>query len=310
MSLNIIERLFECYFENFKPPVWILEYSLKKELLEMVICYYDKNSEMEVIKTLLTNREPTNIEMNRLYLCDKLEKYFGYGKSEYTIGSANIAVYCKTPFVPWNVEEQQDQRIRIKPKFVHVINVIGVALDDEQQPDYLEMRRLKTPQDCQNLYTAKVQSVFKKIIKCFEDQSNLKTIVVHGFGMGVFSKFAKRFGIRHEEIFIRLLQEFIYEAIAVREDAKIIINYLPYSKILPRIRNKLYFIRTPIDLLIDSYEQKDLESILFVNAWDPFSIVGNGNAGDNSLDGFFGRVTAMSVLCWPKYNKNISYTSL
>lgn len=28
---------------------------------------------------------------------------------------------------------------------------------------------------------------------------------------------------------------------------------------------------------------------LLVNAWDPWSMVGNGNAGDNSLDGFFGR---------------------
>lgn len=307
MSLNIIERLFECYFENFKPPEWILEYPLKKELLEMVICYYDKNSDMEVIKNLLTNREPTNIEMNRLYLSDKVEKYFGYTHSEYTIGSPNIAVYCKTPFVPYDIEQHRN---RIKPKFVHVINVIGVALDDEQQPDYLEMTRLKTPQDCRNLYTAKVQSVFQKIIKCFDDHPNLKTIVVHGFGMGVFSKFAKRFGIPHEEIFIRLLQDFIHEVIALRDDAKIIINYLPYSKILPIIKNKLYFIRTPIDLLIDSYEQKDLESILFVNAWDPFSVVGNGNAGDNSLDGYFGRITAMSVLCWPKFNKKITYTSL
>lgn len=28
---------------------------------------------------------------------------------------------------------------------------------------------------------------------------------------------------------------------------------------------------------------------LLVNAWDPWSMVGNGNAGDNSLDGFYGR---------------------
>lgn len=310
MSVNIIQKLFECYFENFKPPAWILEYSFKKELLDLVICYHDKHSDMDVIKTLLTNREPTNIEMNRLYFSDKLEKYFGYPHSGYTIGSPNIAVYCKTPFVFWDGANHQERQIRIKSKFVHVINVIGVALDDEQQPDYLEMMHLKSPQDCRNLYTTKVRSVFKKIIKCFKDHSNLKIIVVHGFGMGVFSKFATRFGIPHEEIFIRLLQEFIYEVIAIRDDAKIIINYLPYSKILPRIQNKLYFIRTPIDLLIDSYEQKDLDHILFVNAWDPFSIVGNGNAGDNSLDGFFGRITAMSVLCWPKYNKNISYRSL
>merc|ERR1712039_724173 len=43
-----------------------------------------------------------------------------------------------------------------------------------------------------------------------------------------------------------------------------------------------------------------LEDSLLVNAWDPWSMVGNGNAADNSLDGYFGRCTAMALLCWPK----------
>ena len=49
---------------------------------------------------------------------------------------------------------------------------------------------------------------------------------------------------------------------------------------------------------------------LYQNAWDPHSIVGNGNAGDNSLDGFFGRFTMMHFLCWPRTNQHMQYVPI
>lgn len=49
---------------------------------------------------------------------------------------------------------------------------------------------------------------------------------------------------------------------------------------------------------------------LYQNAWDPHSIVGNGNAGDRSLDGFFGRSTTMHFLCWPKTNPHMQYVKI
>ena len=52
-----------------------------------------------------------------------------------------------------------------------------------------------------------------------------------------------------------------------------------------------------------------MDQILYVNEWDPWSIVGNGNAGDNSLDGFWGR-SAMSVLCWPQTTPHIKIKPL
>jgi len=55
------------------------------------------------------------------------------------------------------------------------------------------------------------------------------------------------------------------------------------------------------------FERNQFEDSLFVNAWDPWSMVGNGNEADNSLDGFFGRSTAMAVLCWPPTNPFLTY---
>ena len=52
-------------------------------------------------------------------------------------------------------------------------------------------------------------------------------------------------------------------------------------------------------------ELVNLDKTLIVNVWDCFSIVGNGNFHDDSLDGHLERISAMSVLCWPYTNRNI-----
>ena len=46
----------------------------------------------------------------------------------------------------------------------------------------------------------------------------------------------------------------------------------------------------------------DLSGRLFINAWDPHSLVGNGHFDDASMDGYYGRSTAMALLCWPPTN--------
>ena len=44
---------------------------------------------------------------------------------------------------------------------------------------------------------------------------------------------------------------------------------------------------------------------LFINAWDPHSLVGNANFTDASMDGYYGRSTAMALLCWPPTNPSM-----
>jgi hypothetical protein len=59
-----------------------------------------------------------------------------------------------------------------------------------------------------------------------------------------------------------------------------------------------------IEGIIDSYSPG---KILWTNAWDPWSILGNGNSKDNSLDGYWGRSSAIAVLGWPATNPFITY---
>jgi hypothetical protein len=47
----------------------------------------------------------------------------------------------------------------------------------------------------------------------------------------------------------------------------------------------------------------DVEHTLYVNAWDPWSLIGNGNGRDNSLDG----CSNMAVLGWTFTNPHIVY---
>ena len=44
------------------------------------------------------------------------------------------------------------------------------------------------------------------------------------------------------------------------------------------------------------------EDSLFVNAWDPHSMPGNGNCRDASLDGYVGRHSNVAAAGWPLSN--------
>ena len=46
---------------------------------------------------------------------------------------------------------------------------------------------------------------------------------------------------------------------------------------------------------------------MYVNAWDPWTIIGNGNENDNSLDGYWGKSTNMSVLGWFLTNPEMTF---
>jgi len=53
-----------------------------------------------------------------------------------------------------------------------------------------------------------------------------------------------------------------------------------------------------------------MEKTLYVNAWDPWSMIGNGNDRDGSLDGHWGRRSNMAVLGWSPTNPSIKYRAV
>lgn len=71
------------------------------------------------------------------------------------------------------------------------------------------------------------------------------------------------------------------------------------------LQKQVVFKALDIQTLLDNISQSELDESLIINAWDPFSMVGNGNAGDISLDRYIGRISAAGVLSWVITNPQI-----
>jgi hypothetical protein len=174
--------------------------------------------------------------------------------------------------------------------------VIGVALDSKKQPDYQRIKEKGTDE-----YYQIVLLIFKKIHHCFMTK-NFKILVLSGFGLGAFSSLAKDFKIKPLEVF-KTCFENVFQNIP--KDKKIILNYVDFETTIP-VRK----IKEPIQNLVFKINKKYIDETLLINAWDPFSIIGNGNNNDPTLDGYFGRMTAMSVLGWSITNTEIEYETV
>jgi hypothetical protein len=205
---------------------------------------------------------------------------------------------------------------------INVLNVIGVALDCKTQYDYIRLYNLKNINNRILEYENMVRSYFIKIKKCFLD-NKFELLFLSGIGLGNFSLLCESLKIDHYNIFNKIFNETFEDIIKNNiSNKKIILWNISYK--LSIINNKkinkcdlyleeLFYKIYNNDNYYEFIENKlnnsrvHLSKILFINAYNPYSIVGNGNNKNNSIDGYFGRISAMSVLCWPFTNPFIKY---
>jgi hypothetical protein len=264
------------------------------------------------VMQLTKQREPVNIALGRGYNQQKMELNFGwqtgyYGEyyKKYNFLAPNIALYCPTLI---NVslrfpDTTNKHKLNSMPadnmlKKIHIINVIAYAFDNSLQPD---MRKFmdnsnKPIQDMVPELKRRFLNIFNKMLKCAQDKG-LNTIVMALFGAGAFSGFYPNL-LEHIWIpmFKKVEEDWISKGITIYfmggPNDNENINAIGYNNLgsIPQVVNN--------HLLVNN-----LDKTLFVNAWDPWSIVGNGNAADASLDGFFGRTSMLAWLTWPLTNK-------
>ena len=115
---------------------------------------------------------------------------------------------------------------------------------------------------------------------------HLSHIRVAKVGGGEFTPPGIHFGLLVHYPCMRMLQKYFPELTIIQE----------------------YFPRFRVPQSLPSIEH-ELPYTLFINAWDPWSIVGNGNNGDTSLDGYWGRISASALLASPFINNTINYVS-
>lgn len=313
-SVNIKQnaiKLADCYDDNlYKFPLWVLDdlyMTMHEEFAKQTIVFYDHVDEkrFEDVQKMAYQREPVNIGMVIHHDVAKLNKHFKYKESyykeyykKYNIIAPNIAIYCETPAVPYsktNVTEKIDTK---EMKIVRILNVVGYGFDSSAQPDFNYFNEKAKKES--NL-KKHMKLIFDKILACikkFKTTKPIKWMHLPGFGTGAFAG-SNPYVLN---VFQELCDIFIpfFESEGVEVDRGNIFTNGSFGGNTLR--------------LYDTWKAHDnsdlpLESRLYINAWDPHSILGNGNFNDASLDGYFGRSTAISVLGWSETNPYMKYAS-
>lgn len=287
---SLIKEIREIYYERYAFPDWVLR--VKKENYNnyaktcMILYNSDDNESttLENVKEIMEHREPTNISANKLYDKSKLEKTLGYSEGIYGDfeHSVNLSLFVKTPMRIGNLFIE-----------VNVLNVIAPAFDDKNQPDFKYFNFSRNPE----LLIKRFTLIFEMILHTMKIKKFTK-LYLCGFGLGTFNNLAEHYTKGFENAFKDEYSnyEIYYMDYSPRTfGEQSLYRYMKYRKI------DYHHLNTEIE------NTEDLEESLFINAWDPWSFVGNGNSSDNSWDGAFGRFTMMSVLAIHKLNKYIKY---
>ena len=313
-------------------PVWVLqedrwtETDEKSHNFDDTIVVYDNENELPQVKELVEQREPVNVAMSRYYDRINLEKHFGwktgaYGKSTKLKLYPNIGIYCHarvTNGVSAGAEE----------KNVHVMNLIGYAFDSALQPDYIyfkytygEKKTDLTFLDTTNEAEFKLDLIkrYRKIwLKaCYICKfKNLKNIWYYGVGNGNFSKLLPTSLAGIENFYNKIFAE----AFGIdpqnsdnthgdndKNDLTIPINFCKaYGiKVLNLQKEESQDDTKQIPAVLFNPAISIPENTLYINAWDPWSIIGNENKKFPSLDSYWGRNSNMSVLGWSMTNSKL-----
>ena len=277
--MEIARKLRSIYFPGFAFPEWVLDPLMwTTHEFDSVKVFYHEKENLQHVKQLVTEREPCNIGMKRLYYNKHLQEKFGYEQGAYRLSTSdklmpNIAIYTKAT-------------VKLEKGFekIHVINLIGAAFDHPYQPDFVYFHE-KPIESVIAFYTNMWRLALEAL--CV---SGCKYLQVYNVGGGAFAgKFSSSFTTDiFEPAILPLLP--LFETYGKRIFGYDWKNHRFNGGLIP-----------------GCLAGADLENTLFVNAWDPWSLIGNGNERDNSLDGWWGRVSNMAILGWLPTNPSMKF---
>ncbi len=289
--IEIFDILCSIYGKKFTPPgfndnmSWAksayIEQGSFEKYAKVARIYTSSNAPNIIIQRLVTEREPVNIGMRRFFDESMMNKIFGFNVSYYKRYynkvneiAPNIGVYTLAPVLFKNSN----------PIDVHFYHAIGYAFDTEAQPDY---KILSNVDSC--VLIQKYINLFKCMFECAK-HLGLNRIIMPIIGGGSFSALYKDGrDVFQTNIFIPALVS------VIQKYPDIMVGYTTCDKSCPAAlylkNNKFKYVgKFPVFLNNDWFDKK---TTLVGNAWDCHSILGNGNKGDNSMDGWVGRFSAV-----------------
>ena len=278
-------NLRSIYYPGYEFPQWVIDPNLWK--FKETIVFYEKEYNLADINKLVIQREPVNMAMKRHYDQEKMFRTFGWRTGSNEI-KPNIAIYCNAHiYYKW-------QNVILDN--VHVINLIGFSLE-RGQPD----RKIFVDSNGKlnyDMLIASYNKMWQKLVACakiLKNSGKIKSVRIFAVGAAAFAG-----GFFSESTFIKnILTPSFLPCFRDLKNADITVSGCNYVDGTFDLED--YWI--PNNLFGDP----DVHTTLYVNAWDPWSIIGNGNKIDRSLDGFWGRSSNMSVLGWGVTNKHMKF---
>jgi len=259
----------------------------------------DSVVDLPVIKKLITEREPVNIAMRRGYDIEKFQETYGWSTGYYgrffekrKILAPNISLHSRVLFDNGTYS-------------INVLHTIAYAFDTESQPDYqyiMSQDSKVRASHVSRLYT----HIFNTINQCMDD-FGYKYVFLPKMGAGVFSLLYEDDTGGSSGILKLYDSALLSSPLLNKKIFRLGIDNSDDMKGFPTSNNDLIQKLQKLFPNVKDDIQGTLDKILFINAWDPWSIPGNGNGGDKSLDGYVGRITSSAMCGWVHCNHHLLY---
>jgi hypothetical protein len=301
LRMALASELFRVYEAGHAPPAWSIKVLMNEALLKKVTCYRLSNTDKDIVRRILTRRQPVNMRNHLCFDACAASTLFeqqpdgdAVFQSGYTSNASGgpkppqIAVYTHTP-------KGSDTGL-----LVHIVHSIGLALDVKTQSDYKWL-----DQQADRLAAVKQHLVdmFTLVLGC-ATKKKLKKVALSYVGGDAFSKLDSNLvtSAEYEELFVDAIFEVFngqdFEVVGLLGDE---------TDLCELIAEKLKKNINPLGHVPEALTSDD---VLYQNAWNPHSVVGNGNSKDISLDGFVGQNTAAGVLSLPLTNPFIKHVAI
>jgi len=315
-EITLIEKFFQVYNSDYRPPSWVtkMDPTPLDELWKCTKIYFNSkdnaSSTQENVKDLVEKREPVNMDCWRGYNLELLEKLFGYKTSSYGAldHSVNLACLVKTPIEPFGNEVAAENQEQI---LVNILNVIAPAFDSLSQPDYHKYFR-HNGQPLIEEIVKRYQLIFTMIFECAISEG-MEVVYLTGCGLGAFrndpADFADGFNLAYNK-YAEKLNELGIKLYFWDYNQNMYNNLTIMCPAMSNVEFAMVNNRELYSYVLKISQTINIAKVLFINLWDMFSNLGNGNAGDNSWDGQWGRRTAISILALPQFNKYIEYVDI
>jgi hypothetical protein len=305
-----VQWLYDLYKSGYGPPGWALEASdtILRDYASTAVVICDAGDSPNDVVALLAGREPTHIGSSCIYnaenACAGVEGAYGplaRRALEYGQLPPNIATMAYVPI--YNKDTGTSTT-------VWITNLIGLALDHEMQPDFIWW-------ETQGKSTMALVRFYTKVMrKAFASARHVeaKRLVLTAMGTGDSVDLV---GMRQQNFIHNVLLPAIHNA-----SKEIQAEPIEFS-----VGGRALQLRVPWGVLSltsagDEYLGEQFGNIgsfpecfstessellaetVVCNAWDPWSIAGNGNEHDAnaSLDGNIGRASAVAILTHPATN--------